>query len=212
MKTTIRILMLSGLLALMVFFSCDRNNNATPNPSKSDTVAIAAFPNQIGDSWTYSVFDSITLKTQTVVVKITGDTVFSNNEKFKVWEYFYPDKRETVYVNIVGDTVNFNFKYGFYNTKYIFPLFFGKSWLSGKPGINPPTIVENVESLTLPAGTFNDCYQIKTTLASYNYVLITTNWFMPGVGFVQKHIFERNLGLADVQTWKLEKYTVVNQN
>ena len=211
MKTILKILLLSGLIALMAL-SCAQNNTVSPNPPKSDTITVATFPNQIGDRWTYSVFDSTTLKTQTVLVKIIGDTVFSNNEKFKIWEYFYPDKRDTAYVNIVGDTVNFNFKSGFYNTKYTFPLYVGKSWLSGKSGSTHSSTVEKIESLTVPAGTFKDCYQIKTTIAGYNYVLITENWFMPKIGFIQHHINKRSFGPADIQIWKLVNYNLVNQN
>ena len=192
--------------------SCRRENPILPNPPSYDTIVADTFPNQIGDRWTYSVFDSTTLKTQTVLVKIIGDTVFSNNEKFKIWEYFYPDKRDTAYVNIVGDTVNFNFKSGFYNTKYTFPLYVGKSWLSGKSGSTHSSTVEKIESLTVPAGTFKDCYQIKTTIAGYNYVLITENWFMPKIGFIQHHINKRSFGPADIQIWKLVNYNLVNQN
>lgn len=211
MKTTIKILFLSGLIGLMAF-SCRQNTNVSPNPPKSDTVTVATFPNQIGDSWTYSVLDSTTLKVQTVVVKVVGDTVFSNGGKFKIWEYRYPDKIDTGYVNIEGDTVHFNFKSGFYNTKYTFPLYEGKSWLSGKSGSTHSSTVENIESITVPAGTFKDCYQIKTTIVGYNYGLVTNDWFMPGVGFIQHHIYERSFGPVDIQVWKLVNYMIVNQN
>ena len=211
MKTTKRILMLSGLLALMAFtFSCGQNNNATPNPSKSDTVAVAAFPNQIGDSWTYSVFDSTTLKTQTVVVKITGDTIFSNNEKFKVWEYHYPDKIDTGYVNIVENTLNLNTKDSFYNTKYIFPLYPGKSWLSGIGGFYHNSTVEKIDTVTVPAGSFIDCYDIRTEIAANNYALIEDSWLKPKVGIIYKRSWEHNNGYFDIKIWKLVSYTLVN--
>ncbi len=134
MKTTIKILFLSGLIGLMAF-SCRQNTNVSPIPPKSDTITVATFPNQIGDSWTYSVLDSTTLKVQTVVVKVVGNTVFSNGGKFKIWEYRYPDKIDTGYVNIVGDTVNFNFKSGFYNTKYTFPCMRENHGCQGNPAL-----------------------------------------------------------------------------
>ncbi len=212
MKTILKILFLSGIIGITAF-SCGNEKQPRPNPLPGDTLsAKEAFPNQVGDSWSYSVFDSTTLKTQTVVVKIVGDTLFSNGDRFKIWEYRYPDKTDTGYVNIVNDTINFNFKSGFYNTKYTFPLYVGKSWLSGKSGSTHSSTVEKIESITVPAGTFKDCYQIKTTIVGYNYGLVTNDWFMPGVGFIQHHINERSFGPADIQVWKLVNYTIVNQN
>ena len=189
--------------------SCRRENPILPNPPSNDTIVAETFPNQIGDRWTYSVFDSIHKTNQTVVVKIVGDTIFKNGEKFKIWVYNYPYKTDTGYVNIVGDTVRLNTKYGILNTMYLFPLYKDKSWLSGL-GMNLTTKVEKIEIITVPAGIFNNCYDIQTVIASYNYVLIQDNWFEPKVGIIQKHIYENNLGHSRREMWKLASYKLTN--
>ena len=211
MKTILKILFLSGIIGITAF-SCGNEKQPLPYPLPTDHLtAKEAFPNQVGDRWTYSVFDSTTQTTQTVEVKIVGDTIFENGEKFKIWEYRFPDKIDTEYVNIVGDTVRLNKKYGFFNTMYIFPLYPGKSWLSGNGTIHTAT-VEKIETITVPAGIFKNSYDIKTKNTSYNYALIIDNWFKPKVGIIQKYIYEFNMAPPDRQTWKLVNYKLTNQN
>ncbi len=41
----------------------------------------------------------------------------------------------------------------------------------------------DVESVTVPAGTFDGCYKIEARSAGGDH--ISTNWFKPGVGFVK---------------------------
>lgn len=41
----------------------------------------------------------------------------------------------------------------------------------------------DVESVTVPAGTFDGCYKIEARTAAGDH--ISTNWFKSGVGFVK---------------------------
>lgn len=209
------------MAALPVFLwaGCSNENQILPPPAPNDTLSTGklsakeAFPNQIGDSWTYSAYDSSSQTAKTIVQRIIGDTIFKNGEKFTIRVYQYPFNSyrgivnlyaktlDTEYVNINGDTVNLNTKYGFYDRKYLFPLFPGKSWR-----IDHLSKIEKVETITVPAGTFDSCYDIRTVISSFNYGLIIDDWFKPKVGIVQKYIYEMNFAPPDIQLWKLENY------
>jgi len=201
MKITLKILILSGLIGLMAF-SCGQNNSVTPNPPKSDTATIAAFPNQIGDSWTYSVFDSIKKTTQTVVMKIVGDSLFKEGKTYKIWQYDLSGKKAD-YVNITGDTIEIYTPLIF--KSYVFPIYLNKSW--SKPG---DCKVTKIETINVPAGTFNNCYIIHRIIASPNYVLDEYVWFKPGVGVIKRQANEIDLGVRTNRVWKLMSYHLVN--
>ncbi len=202
MKTTLKILLLSGIIGITAF-SCGNEKQPLPNPLPANHLtAKEAFPNQIGDSWTYSVFDSITRTTQTVEMKIVGDSLFKNGKTYKIWQYDLSGKKAD-YVNITGDTI------GIYTPlifkTYVFPFYLNKSWIR----LGKCKIIK-IETINVPAGTFNDCYVIHRLTLSYNYVLDEYVWFKPLVGIIKRQAYERDLGVQTNRVWKLTDYHLVN--
>ncbi len=204
MKTILKILFLSGIIGITAF-SCGNEKQPRPNPLPTDhPEAKEAFPNQIGDRWTYSVFDSTTRTTQTVEMKIVGDSLFKNGKTYKIWQYNLLGKMKANYVNITADTV------GIYNSiykTYVFPLFLNKSWIKPGPGISK---VVKIETVIVPAGTFNDCYVIHRLTLSYNYVLDEYVWLKPRIGIIKRQTYERDFGPPTYRVWKLMSYHLVN--
>lgn len=195
MKTLTRILALSGLLALMAF-SCGQKNPISPN---NQLGAKESFPNQVGDSWTYSVFDSIHKTTQTVVMKIVGDTLFKNGKTYKIWQYDLSGKKAN-YVNINGDTVGIYTPFIF--KLYVFPLNLNKSWFTTK--------VIKIETVSVPAGIFHNCYVIHRLISGYNYGLDEYVWLKPRIGIIKRQTYERYFGPATYHVWKLMDYKLTN--
>jgi len=204
MKTTLKILLLSGLIGLTAL-GCGQNNTVSPNPLPSDSLsAKEAFPNRIGDSWTYSVFDSIKKTTQTVVMKIVGDSLFKNGKTYKIWQYDLSGKK-AYYVNITADTVQIISPLIY--KAYVFPLFFNKAWTGPAPG---KCKITKIETLNVPAGTFKNCYVIHREVAVTNYFLDEYVWFKPHVGVIKRQAYERDLGAQTNRVWKLMSYHLGN--
>lgn len=100
MKTT---LYLSAFMALLTFPSCSKNNDRV-----SSNLSDQYFPNKVGNQWVYMVTDSLKNVTDTVIVTITGTISDpSSGETYKVWQYKWPDRMDTAYVETKGDTVRF---------------------------------------------------------------------------------------------------------
>lgn len=204
MKITLKILLLSGIIGITAF-SCRKEKQPLPNPLPANHLtAKEAFPNQIGDRWIYSVFDSTTRTTQTVEVKIVGDSLFKNGKTYKIWQYNLSGKKAD-YVNITADTVQIISPLIY--KAYVFPLFFNKAWTGPAPG---KCKIIKIETINVPAGTFNDCYVIHRLTLSYNYVLDEYVWFKPLVGIIKRQAYERDLGAQTNRVWKLMSYHLVN--
>lgn len=224
MKTLPKILFLTGFVGLL-WMGCSRQVQPTPQPvpTPGDTIstgnlsAIDAFPNQTGDSWTYTAYDSIDKITKTINVKIIGDTVFTSGKSGNIRTYNYPFDTgygsqnvaartlDTEYVSVDANSVNFIAKDAFYSRRYVFPLYAGKTWQ-----VPHLTSVVKVETITVPAGKFTKCFDIRTVIPSYNYVLIIEDWLKPKVGIVQRYIYERDMAPPDIQVWKLKSYKLTN--
>lgn len=74
-------------------------------------------------------------------------------------------------------------------TMLVFPLSVGSSWTTQNGGITVEASVIAKESVTVPAGTFSDCYKVKY---SSNYIINSANmtydvyaWFAKNVGGVK---------------------------
>jgi len=204
MKTILKILFLSGIIGITAF-SCGNEKQPRPNPLPTDHLtAKEAFPNQVGDRWTYSVLDTINKTTQTVVMRISRDSFFKNGKTYKIWQYRLFGKNRTNYVNITADTVGI-FNSNSIHKTYLFPLYLNKSWTG--PG---KCKVIKIETVTVPAGTFKNCYVIHRVSLSYNYRLDEYVWLKPHVGIIKRQTFEYNFAPPTYRVWKLTDYHLVN--
>ena len=90
--------------------------------------------------------------------------------------------------------------------RYVFPLSLNKKWREPE---SPTTknglysyVVDGLEEVTVPAGTFHDCYRIVfRTIADES-----VEWFFPNVGIV-KSTYHHN-GSVDDELYELESYKI----
>jgi hypothetical protein len=90
--------------------------------------------------------------------------------------------------------------------RYVFPLSINRKWREPENAAANKGlycyIVEGLEEVTVPAGTFHDCYRIAfRTIADESI-----EWFFPNVGIV-KSTYHHN-GSVDDELYELESYKV----
>ena len=193
--------------------------------------ALQWFPNKVGDSWTYAVTDTAyghrwgsDFRTGTLHISIIDSTKLPGGTSATVWRTVWPPEVsparppwnvDTAYVWTSGDTVKIS--YGvepiLFPPKsmrdivitdiYIFPFQMGSGWRIQGPDT---TQVVSKDSLSIPAGTFDNVYRINTHtfMGSFNYSINRDVWFKPGVGLVQKMVSFN----GTYYTWKLVDYHV----
>jgi hypothetical protein len=167
------------------------------------------FPNSIGSSWEYFLYDSLTDRIDTVSVAITDTTTLPNDEQSTIWIYTYSDKTDTTYVSISGDTVKLYYDVNaLWNYRsYIFPLEVGNTWIGGN---GDSTIVVTSSAISVTAGEFQNGFLIETNLAGFNRWGTISSWFVPHIGPVRMHRKEFALGPFKNETWELLDYTLMD--
>ncbi len=209
------------MILLVLIGSCQ-------NSIQSDTsISSQYFPNKVGDSWTYTVADtaynshpalSSKIVTGILRVSIIDLTKFPDGTSATIWRTVWPPEVsparppwnvDTAYVWTSGDTVKIS--YGvepiLFPPKsmrdiaitdiYISPLQTGKRWHLGP---DSSRIASNY-TLSVPAGTFDNVYQISSGEGTANFYLRQDEWF---VGIVQKMVSLN----GTYYTWKLVDYHI----
>ena len=222
MKTRMIYLFLINL-AIASFASCQNNG-------LSDLRQIQGFPNKVGDSWSYLVTDTAyaygkhqgtNQTTDTLSVSVIGSTHLPDGTQAAIWRTAWPPELafssppwnvDTTYVWISADTVNMSsgmepvlhppksMKDIPITSKFIFPVQTGQTWNIGPDSSR----VVSVSSLQVPAGTFDNVYQILRNESSFNFYLTEHDWLKPGVGLVQRMVAFN----GTFYTWKLISYHV----
>jgi len=145
---------------------------------------------------------------------IVGQDKLPDGHMAKIWEYRYPNYTDSLWV-MSNDTVA-----KFYNKpccttmppmrlRLVLPLQAGNSWHSDVP-YGDTTKVLKQTSVSVPAGTFKDTYEIAKTVGYVtNSWTNDTLWYKNKVGLVKKIQGEYSLGnLPGNGTWKLRSYSV----
>src|ERR1035437_4544851 len=144
------------IVSIMLLFlnpSCNNSSTLTTEPFSPD------FPNNIGNKWVYSFYDSLSNKSDYLTITIVGQTA---DKSAAIWQFKYPDRIDTQYVTVSGDTVRFSpyisSSWSSYNNKIPFPLKVGNNW-KGDYG-NDTNYVAEINSIIVPAGSFSNAYKI----------------------------------------------------
>lgn len=171
------------------------------------------FPLISGTEWKYLV-DSDTA----YYVEVVGDTSVGNITSTVMLVNFLPEfwLREPTRISrfVYRDTLIGSYpdvleeRYGLV---YLLPFVSGNSWQDSISrtvyGLDTfdycrrlEALVGDPEDVTVPAGTFYDCYRIEfteTTVASDTAVVTSTEWLAPGVGLVKRVVGTEEQVLAD---------------
>jgi len=169
---------------------------------------LADFPNTRGWQRTYFVYDSLARQSDTLVVTVFGQITLPGNISATIWQYAYRARTETVYVNVLRDTVRFyrdpNSWWGEFN--YVFPLYVGKRWGAGFGGSS--AVVEAGTVIT-PAGSFSNSLLVENRWSFLNDHRLLRTWLVPRVGIVKAHRAGISFGYANI-TWELLRYGIIS--
>ena len=152
--------------------------------------AEAGFPHAVGNWWIYDVYDSVRSTSDTVTVTIVDTTRLENGALATVWLYEYPDRVDTQYVTVSGDTVNMysdrQRSTNFRSARYVLPLEVGNGWRGLL--ISDSTIVRDKDSVCVTAGCLPGGFRIESNWGGFNVYGHRTDWLVPGIGVVSIHL------------------------
>ncbi len=200
-KASIFRLMLIVLIPLL-FAACENSTeNKNPLPVNSDV-----FPNNVGDKWVYTVYDSLSNSYDTLTVDIVGTTT-GHNKTLKIWLYRSHIYNDSMFVNVSNDTVYF-YQDSYANLtdhEFVFPLSVNKYWYNTDLQ-SDSTIVKDKEAVTIPFGSYPDAYKLERRWGSFNVYGYSETWFVNNVGIVK--MYRRILGFDNIkEIWELINFT-----
>ena len=188
-------------------------------PTGGQPGPVDQFPTQIGMLWKYQVYDSLSHVTDTVWVSVTEGLPSVPEITVFVWRLYWTTRDSLVVRDVVlnGDTVEF-----WTDTtqtepdlleRLLFPLELGREWVAPVGYGADTSRVEEIGTVTVPAGTFNNAALVTRVWnpdfeGGGNW---STTWLADNVGIVYRHLLSAfNPGGGVVitlnQTWKLIGY------
>ena len=202
---------------LVLIISCSKENNQTPNTSSNQT-----FPNDVGNHWVYNYNDGLGNSGQYIYVDIVGKTTILG-QSATIWTTTLQDASNTKFLIDSSYVVVDNEKAVFYappcltctpqpvyeKRRYVFPLEVGNNWFTSIPW-GDTTKVLNENSLTVPAGTFKNTFQLSKTIGYVtNSFTKDSIWLTPNIGMAKYYQDEYSLGpIPGNGTWELASYNL----
>ncbi len=201
-----------GLLLLLFAVSCSKTE-----PFLSSEI----FPNAIGDEWVYKYNDGYTVGNQYIHVNVVGAGILPDGQHATIWTARVEDVTGARYLIDSSFVVSDDQKVVFYaapcrtcmppmfpeKRRYVFPLQVGNFWFTSSV-FGDTTKVLNKGNLSVPAGTFENTFQLSRTVGYVtNSFTNDTIWVTPNVGITKFLQNEFSLGwLPGHGTWELESY------
>ncbi len=191
------------LFAALLLSACE--NSTDNNPPEVNT---GSFPNKVGDSWVYAVYDSLNSTVDTLTVNIVGTTT-GNGKDLTIWVRESNTYKDTLYVNVDNKTVYF-YEDAFPNVAdhiFVFPLEKGKIW-TNPDQVRDSSIVKDKEAVSVPADNFTDAFRIERNWGGFNVYGYSITWFVENIGIVK--MYRRIQGFDNIkETWELLSYNVL---
>jgi len=183
------LLLLVGPLVLI-----EACSNPPSGPVGGDSARADLIPSSVGSSWTYEWEDRRSGETDTVVVRVAAMLDSSVVGPVGVWIIEYPRKPDSMFMEIVGDTVRFltDLRRPSWNTKYVLPLYVGAGWRGDF--VTDSSWVSGKGEIMVPAGEFSDAFQIEESWGAFNSYGRVTTWIVAGIGIVMEDRVEIDLG------------------
>lgn len=201
----------------MLMVSCTKENNQPQNTSSNQV-----FPNGVGNHWVYKYEDGNSNGERYIYVDIVGVTTIQV-ESATIWTSTLQDASNTKYLIDSSYVVVNDEKAVFYappcltctpqplyeKRRYVFPLQVGNFWFTDK-FFGDTTKVLNEKSLTVPAGTFQNTFQLSKTVGYVtNSFTRDSIWLTPNIGMTKYYQDEYSLGpFPGNGTWELITYNL----
>lgn len=203
-----------------MFLSCEEGNITPwvppqPKPTERDSVWGNYFPNSAGTEWEYNVIIN-SANSGIIKVKIEKRILLPDTVSASQWKYSGSNKTYWNYVAIVGDSVFY------YNdikdlksaTKifkdYILPLDKFKYWdirqLEQSFGSDKASGGSSIGSVTVPAGKFDDVYEIEHITDANDSKAHEWIYFVPGIGMIRRETLDISANITTV--WELKSYFI----
>jgi hypothetical protein len=183
--------------------------------SKSHTLPQSyntGFPNNLGTSWKYKIYDSVNNQTDIVDITVIGTTKLDNGQDAAIWKVasllFGVD---TNYVTSLQDGIRIytnKLNTAYPSKRYIFPLSVGNSWTS-QSSFDTSKVVTKSAIFSM-AGIFNEGYKIVRDFRTYpgfNHT-IEEEWLVPDIGMVSRYYYEVSTGSVQKEKWDLISYII----
>ena len=194
------------LIISFLFLFCQKEKNIM-EPSGN----FSEFSLKVGSSWKYAVTDTIIhtytgereIEKYTVTVTIVDSLTAPNGGVITVWQYTYPDKKDTLYVTLSGDTLLFYIdkKCQILHAGFLLNSHLNDEWFfSGREY----KVVE-VSDVRVPAGVFKDVPKIREIIWQGNALGYNYYFFTPEAGFVKIYygIFVTLFEINHITNWEL---------
>jgi hypothetical protein len=208
--------MTAKLLLFIPLLCCHKDALTSNTPSRE------YFPNTVGDSWEYDVYDSSVVRDHpnfprgyTVKLVVTGIQKLVDGKDATVWQYQYPWGNDTNFVRIIDDSIKvFDAVYSreprnldFPRQMFLPPFQVGKRW-DGKLLYIDSSRVMNRSNIITPTQTFPDCFDIYHHYLGPNLEYNDHYWFKPNIGMTRISYNQYTLGFYIVVLWQLKKYSL----
>lgn len=212
--------------AIIMLFGCGDNSPSGPGFGGEDS---AYYPLAVGNQWVYHRNGSMTvsgIQTTTIsgmnVTDITGTVSHELGFDVYVQEYDTSDTLTTAGQTLVVDTTYTTYvrvtDQGFYSyatlfgsdsTGFVpFPLVVGATWQFSDDPPMTAEILSLTESVSVPAGTFENCLELRTTWIEGGNTVVNTTAFAPNVGNVKNTYVQSYGALVTTVTNELLSYSV----
>ncbi len=189
-------------MTLLALINCADDHAVKPEQIlQGISLGSSYFPNEIGDTWVYDVFDSTRQSRYYVTVEVSGITTVKGNPA-KMWTMKYPYEIDTCYV-VVLDSSRIVYNQDKYSVadNYIIPIKTNKAWQGA--WIFDNFRVAGSDSVTLPDKRKLLGFHIVERGTSPNYLRLKDEWFVPYLGRTNFYRYEYHNGPANNKSWKL---------
>jgi hypothetical protein len=162
------------LLLIALFAGCKKS---------PDSFSISDFPVKVGDTWTYQRYDSISLKTDTVVWSLPA-IVSVKGKSMYLWVQTSSTLSDTGYWAVSGDTVTLWATTGQPSDYFIFPVQNGSKWLDNIYSCSFSS------SLSVIGKSYNNVFDINRNLGGLGVYGTEKIDVVKGIGIISYYIYE----------------------
>ncbi len=204
----------------LVLLSCKEANVVPivpiiPQPTPKDSLWGDYFPNSPGTKWEYTVSTN-SVPTNSIEISITKRVLLENKESVSEWDIKSNSGDTKQYVGIIGDTVKIYIDINNINNPqsilyaYILPLNKFNNWnyrnLEQTFGNDIASGGSLIGKLTVPAGTFDNVYEIERITDAQDRKAHEWIDFVPEIGMIKKQIIDNNTN--DNIIWELKSFQI----
>jgi hypothetical protein len=162
----------------------------------TDSLSVSDFPVKVGDTWTFQRYDSLSLKTDTVVWSLPA-IVSVNGKSMYLWVQTSSTQIDTGYWAVSGDTVTLWATIFQPSDWLIFPIQNGSSWLNNAYSCSVSG------SRSVMGKNYNNVFVLKRSWGGYNAYGNEKIGIVKGIGIISYYIYEVDMAGGGVANYQL---------